>query len=149
MPIIRYLSFIPLLTSISGFAQQLIDPQLRLPVEKAIESSYELKNKQLEVEKNNYQYNEVKGKQQPSLSAIALGGYLNSNGIIDIPTKSIDILSTELFSGDQKFNTSAGLFTVGVNATQIIFSGLQIPNALIDVIGQSRRINFKFCKTIG
>ncbi|MGL5233563.1 MAG: hypothetical protein ACRC8Z_02225 [Empedobacter falsenii] len=40
MPTIRYLSFIPLLTSISGFAQQLIDPQLRLPVEKAIESSY-------------------------------------------------------------------------------------------------------------
>ncbi|WP_260391942.1 hypothetical protein [Empedobacter falsenii] len=101
MLIIRYLSFILLLTSISGLAQQLIDPQLRLPVEKAIESSYELKNKQLEVEKNNYQYDEVKGKRQPNLSAIALGGYLNSNGIIDIPTKSIDILSTELFSGNQ------------------------------------------------
>lgn len=142
MPIIRYLSFIPLLTSISGFAQQLIDPQLRLPVEKAIESSYELKNKQLEVEKNNYQYNEVKGKQQPSLSAIALGGYLNSNGIIDIPTKSIDILSTELFSGNQKFNTSAGLFTVGVNATQIIFSGLQIPNALNAIQEKSTALDY-------
>ena len=89
-----------------------------------------MKNKQLEVEKNNYQYDEVKGKLQPNLSAIAMGSYFNSNGIIDIPTKSIDLLSTELFSGNQKFNTSAGLFSVGVNATQIIFSGLQIPNAL-------------------
>lgn len=130
MPTIRYFSLIALLSSLSGFGQQLIDPQLKLPVDKAIETSYELKNKQLEVEKNNYQYNEIKGKRQPNLSAIALGGYFNSHGIIDIPTKSIDLLSTDLFSGNQQFNTSAGIVTLGVNATQVIFSGLQIPNAL-------------------
>lgn len=129
MPIHRYYSYFVLISSFS-FGQQLIDPQLKLPVEKAIESSYNLKNKQLEVDKNNSKYDEIKGKQKPSLSAIALGSYLNSNGTIDIPTKSIDLISTELFAGNQRFNTSTGLFTIGINASQVIFSGLQIPNAL-------------------
>lgn len=129
MPIHRYYSYFVLISSFS-FGQQLIDPQLKLPVEKAIESSYNLKNKQLEVDKNNSQYDEIKGKQKPSLSAIALGSYLNSNGTIDIPTKSINLISTELFAGNQRFNTSTGLFTIGINASQVIFSGLQIPNAL-------------------
>ncbi|MFV0162750.1 TolC family protein [Empedobacter falsenii] len=129
MPIHRYYSYFVLISSFS-FGQQLIDPQLKLPIEKAIESSYNLKNKQLEVDKNNSKYDEIKGKQKPSLSAIALGSYLNSNGTIDIPTKSIDLISTELFAGNQRFNTSTGLFTIGINASQVIFSGLQIPNAL-------------------
>lgn len=142
MRTIHYFSFTTLLISFSSFGQYIIDPQLKLPVEKAIESNYELKNKQLEVEKNNYQYDEVKGKLQPNLSAIAMGSYFNSNGIIDIPTKSIDLLSTDLFSGNQKFNTSAGLFSVGVNATQIIFSGLQIPNALSAIQEKSTALDY-------
>lgn len=141
MPIHRYYSYFVLISSFS-FGQQLIDPQLKLPVEKAIESSYNLKNKQLEVDKNNSQYDEIKGKQKPSLSAIALGSYLNSNGTIDIPTKSIDLISTELFAGNQRFNTSTGLFTIGINASQVIFSGLQIPNALNAIQEKSAALDY-------
>ncbi|MFV0154895.1 TolC family protein [Empedobacter falsenii] len=141
MPIHRYYSYFVLISSFS-FGQQLIDPQLKLPVEKAIESSYNLKNKQLEVDKNNSQYDEIKGKQKPSLSAIALGSYLNSNGTIDIPTKSIDLISTELFAGNQRFNSSTGLFTIGINASQVIFSGLQIPNALNAIQEKSAALDY-------
>lgn len=141
MPIHRYYSYFVLISSFS-FGQQLIDPQLKLPVEKAIESSYNLKNKQLEVDKNNSKYDEIKGKQKPSLSAIALGSYLNSNGTIDIPTKSIDLISTELFAGNQRFNTSTGLFTIGINASQVIFSGLQIPNALNAIQEKSAALDY-------
>ncbi|MFV0230247.1 TolC family protein [Empedobacter falsenii] len=141
MPIHRYYSYFVLISSFS-FGQQLIDPQLKLPVEKAIESSYNLKNKQLEVDKNNSQYDEIKGKQKPSLSAIVLGSYLNSNGTIDIPTKSIDLISTELFAGNQRFNTSTGLFTIGINASQVIFSGLQIPNALNAIQEKSAALDY-------
>ena len=46
MRTIHYFSFTTLLISFSSFGQYIIDPQLKLPVEKAIESNYELKNKQ-------------------------------------------------------------------------------------------------------
>jgi len=128
---IRFLSFFTTVISINtALGQQIVDDQLKHPIANAIETNYDIKNKYIEIEKNQYQIAEVKGILKPDVSAIALGGYFSSNGLIDLPTKTIPLVNAQLFSGNQKFSTSSGFGTIGVNATQVIFSGLQVPNAI-------------------
>ncbi|WP_312356291.1 MULTISPECIES: TolC family protein [Weeksellaceae] len=113
-----------------SYAQNIINQQLRTPIINAIETNYGIKNKFLEIEKNKFQMEEIKGKLKPDVSALALGSFFYSNGTIDIPTKSLDHLGITLFEGNQNFNTSMFIGSIGVNAKQVIFSGLQIPNAI-------------------
>ncbi|STD59159.1 TolC family protein [Empedobacter falsenii] len=113
-----------------SYAQNIINQQLRTPIINAIETNYGIKNKFLEIEKNKFQMEEIKGKLKPDVSALALGSFFYSNGTIDIPTKSLDHLGIILFEENQNFNTSMFIGSIGVNAKQVIFSGLQIPNAI-------------------
>jgi len=113
-----------------SYAQNIINQQLRTPIINAIETNYGIKNKFLEIEKNKFQMEEIKGKLKPDVSALALGSFFYSNGTIDIPTKSLDHLGITLFEENQNFNTSMFIGSIGVNAKQVIFSGLQIPNAI-------------------
>ncbi|MBW1618548.1 TolC family protein [Empedobacter falsenii] len=113
-----------------GYSQDIINPQLKAPIINAIETNYGIKNKFLEIEKNKFQMEEIKGKLKPDVSALALGSFFYSNGTIDIPTKSLDHLGIILFEENQNFNTSMFIGSIGVNAKQVIFSGLQIPNAI-------------------
>lgn len=122
--------FSSLAISQTSYAQDIINQQLKIPIINAIETNYGIKNKLLEVDKNKYQIDEIKGKLKPDVSALALGSYFYSNGIIDIPTKSLNHLGITLFEGNQSFNNSLFIGSIGVNAKQVIFSGLQIPNAV-------------------
>ena len=126
----KLLFFSTLFTVSTVNAQVIIDPQLIEPIKNAINTSYEIQNKALEIEKNKYQIDEVNGKLKPNVSALALGTYYYANGSIDLPTKSIEILNLNLFEGSKNFTAQGGLATLGVTASQVIFSGLQVPNAI-------------------
>lgn len=121
--------FLALITCSSLSAQEIVNQQLIDPIKNAINTSYELQNKNLEIEKVKYQIDEINGKLKPNISALALGSYLYANGSIDLPTKSLEIPNLNLFEGSKNFTASSGIATIGVTATQVIFSGLQIPNA--------------------
>ena len=120
----------PLLLSVGLQAQELINPQLKKPVIAAIENNYELKNKQLEVQKNDFQILETKGILSPHVNALGGAAYLNASGIVDAPTRHLNIINTDLFDKDKRFNTSSGLAHIGVMGSQVIFSGLQVTNGI-------------------
>ena len=96
----------------------------------AIENNYELKNKQLEVQKNDFQILETKGILSPHVNALGGAAYLNASGIVDAPTRHLNIINTDLFDKDKRFNTSSGLAHIGVMGSQVIFSGLQVTNGI-------------------
>ncbi|WP_288763858.1 TolC family protein [uncultured Weeksella sp.] len=124
------LYLLPLLLSVGLQAQELINPQLKKPVIAAIENNYELKNKQLEVQKNDFQILETKGILSPHVNALGGAAYLNASGIVDAPTRHLNIINTDLFDKDKRFNTSSGLAHIGVMGSQVIFSGLQVTNGI-------------------
>lgn len=135
------LYLLPLLLSISVQAQELIDPQLKRPVNAAIESNYELKNKQLEVQKNDFQILETKGILSPHVNALGGAAYLNTSGLLDAPSRHLNIINVELFDKDKRFNTSSGLAHVGVMGSQVIFSGLQVTNGIKALEAKSLALN--------
>ncbi|UIR55348.1 TolC family protein [Sphingobacterium sp. SRCM116780] len=120
--------FLSFLTTELSFAQQGITARLKEPILKAIQNSTEIKNSYLENQKTILDKNSVGGKLLPQVSALGMYGYLNGSGEIDLPTRTLPILGLDLFDGAQKFNASSQIGLAGVNATQVIFSGLQITN---------------------
>lgn len=127
---IKSISLLSLLISTNSFAQGIVNQQLVPFIDSAIKNSYELQNKQLEINKNNAQFSEVKGKQLPSLGAEALGGYLYSLGSLNVPTQHLNLINQDLFKETKDIKLNAGFATVGVTATQVIYAGLQIKNSL-------------------
>ena len=127
---IKSLCLITVLANSSLFAQGIVPNQLINPVENAIKNSYELQNKQLEINKNKAQYSEVKGKQQPNIEAEALAGYLYSLGSVNVPTQHLNLINKDLFKDTKDLNLSAAFATVGVTASQVIYAGLQIKNSI-------------------
>lgn len=125
----KLFSMVLIITTGFMYAQRIIDPQLVKPIQQAIIHNYDLQNKSLEIDKNKFLMDEINGKLKPNINAIGVGGYLYTNGSIDLPTKTIDILNLNLFEGSKNFNAHTGFASVGITATQVIFSGLQIPNA--------------------
>ncbi|WP_235802736.1 TolC family protein [Vaginella massiliensis] len=124
------LSILPILFSMNLHAQQFIDPQLKKPINAAIENNYEIQNKQLEVQKNDYQLLETKGILSPQLKAIGGAAYMQAYGVLDVPSKHINIIDVDLFEKEKKFKTSNALAHVGLMGSQVIFSGLQVTNGL-------------------
>lgn len=117
---------IPLL-SVSTYAQERL-PGFKYPVEQAIRYNKSLQNDILENQKTALDREEVKGKLLPNISANALYGYLNSSTSLNLPTHNLPITGINLFEGSRKGNISTQVGAVGVTATQVIFSGLQITN---------------------
>lgn len=111
-------------------AQPLIDPQLIQPVQHAIATNYELNNQLLEAGKTHLNAEEVKGKALPEISASALYAFFYNRGTLDLPTVTLPITGLELFKGSQTFSAQGNIATTGIHATQVIFSGLQISNAV-------------------
>ncbi|WP_400262317.1 TolC family protein [Sphingobacterium sp. SG20118] len=119
---------LPFFHQSNSFAQQGISSQLKEPIQKAIKNNSDIKNSYLENQKTLLDKNTVSGKLLPHVTAMGMYGYLNSTGELDLPTRTLPILGLNLFEGAQKFNTSSQVGFAGVNATQVIFSGLQITN---------------------
>lgn len=97
-------------------------------VEYATSHNMGLRNAVLENQKVALERDAVKGKLLPSVSVNALYGYTNSTLALDLPTRQLPILGTELFDGAQNVGLSSQLAFGGVTAKQVLFSGLQITN---------------------
>lgn len=123
-----FIFLMPFLFQNTTFGQQGISPQLKEFIQKAIQNNSDIKNSYLENQKTLLDKNSVSGKLLPHISAMGMYGYLNASGELDLPTKTLPILGLNLFEGAQRFNTSSQVGFAGVNATQVIFSGLQITN---------------------
>ncbi|PSK93469.1 TolC family protein [Taibaiella chishuiensis] len=128
-PLMRHMAMLLLLLPYyrTG-AQQLIPPQLKDPVQQAIRTDYGLMNQSLEAAKTQTMAEGVKAKLLPEVSAIGGYSYFYGNGTIDIPSVTLPITGIELFKGSRQFSTYGNIATVGLHATQVIFSGLQITN---------------------
>lgn len=128
-PLMRHMAMLLLLLPYyrTG-AQQLIPPQLKDPVQQAIRTDYGLMNQSLEAAKTQTMAEGVKAKLLPEVSAIGGYSYFYGNGTLDIPSVTLPITGIELFKGSRQFSTYGNIATVGLHATQVIFSGLQITN---------------------
>lgn len=111
-------------------AQQMVSPQLIRPIQNAIATNYELNNLLLESAKTQIMTEGIKSKSLPDVSASALYSFFYNRGKLDLATVTLPITGLELFEGSQTFNAHGNIGTAGINATQIIFSGLQISNAV-------------------
>lgn len=98
------------------------------PVARAIQYNKALRNDQLENQKVAWDRDEVKGKFLPTITAQGLYGYLHTGTRLDIPTQTLPITGINLFEGTTKGSFGSQVGAVGVTATQVIFSGLQISN---------------------
>ncbi|GAW89411.1 TolC family protein [Flavobacterium psychrophilum] len=117
------------LSQSSAFAQSIISNDLKVPIQNALNTSYEITNKQLEAHKTEINAESVLAKLKPEISANAVLSHFYQRGIIDVPTVTLPITGLNLFEGSQSFSANGNIGTVGLSATQIIFSGNQIPNA--------------------
>ncbi len=126
------LSLLALSSTICGYravAQAVIDPKVKEVIQKALESSNDLRIKSYETEKVNLEITAVKANKLPHVSAMGAYGYLQSNGSLDLPTLSLPILNVGLFEGATDFRMNTQVAFAGMSVRQVIFSGLQIPNA--------------------
>jgi len=109
-------------------AQRVVSEQLKAPIQQAIIANRELQGQFMETEKVKIEANMVKNKLLPSVSAAGFYSYFNTGGKLDIPTANIPNTSINLFEGAQDFRLQGQVGLLGVTATQVIFSGLQITN---------------------
>ncbi len=107
-------------------AQDLVDSQLKYPIQNALQTNRELIGKSYEKDKTSIEASSVKNKLTPHISANALYGYLNAQGNIDVPTYTSPNNLINLFEDSRDFKTQGQMGLVAVTATQVIFSGLQI-----------------------
>jgi outer membrane protein TolC len=124
-----YILLLSLVSLWSAIAQTSIPPQLKEPIQNAIVTNYELINKKLEANKAVINSESVRSKRLPEISANALLTHFYQNGVIDVPSLTLPISGLNLFEGSQSFTSNGNIATVGITATQVIFSGMQIPNA--------------------
>jgi outer membrane protein TolC len=95
-------------------------------VVKALNHNKSIQNANLENQKVALDREEVQGKLLPTVSLNALYGYVNTGVDVNLPTQQLPITGINLFEGTIKGNVSSQLFTTGVTAKQVLFSGLQI-----------------------
>ncbi len=128
------LKYIPLFVFLgignSMLAQSLVDHQLKEPILQAIQTNYELLNQSIEIQKTRTSAESIKSKLLPEVSANFAYTYFNTSGLLDLPTVTLPIVGLDVFQGNQNFSQSGHLGHLGVMGKQIIFSGLQIPNAV-------------------
>lgn len=109
-------------------AQIDLPQSLRNPIERAMEKSIEIQNKNLDIEKAELERKAVVNKFIPKVDAVGGYAYLNSDVTIDIPTLTLPITGLELFEGKGGFHQSGHAAHAGVMAKTVLFSGGQITN---------------------
>lgn len=120
---------IVLLTSFSsGNAQLIIPKTLKTPIEKALDRSKEINNKEIDVQKTALKRQLVLSKYIPRVEATAGYAYFDNKLTVDIPGIKLPLSGTELFGDKTKFDNHGNLFHAGVMAKSVLFSGMQIQN---------------------
>jgi outer membrane protein TolC/predicted transcriptional regulator len=118
----------PLLTLNTCFSQIQTSTSLDQAIQKAIEKSSTIKNKEIEIEKLTYQEKGVWNKYIPRVEASALYSYFDNQLTIDLPTSTVPIINYPLFDGKTKFDNYGNIFHGSIMARTVLFSGMQIPN---------------------
>lgn len=110
-------------------AQQVqVSKSLMQAIDAALNKDLDLANHYLETEKIGIERKSVLNKYIPHVSANALYGYFDNTLTLDIPTLTLPLTGTQLFSGNQQFNNNGNLFFGGLTAKAVLFSGGQILN---------------------
>jgi len=125
----KYLSFLLFFFYLTyGYSQIEVSSNLEDAIQKAIEKSTSLKNKDLDIEKLNLQEKGVWNKYIPTVEASALYSYFDNKLTVDLPTATIPIVNYPLFDGKTAFKNYGNIFNGSVMAKTVLFSGMQIPN---------------------
>ncbi|WP_245179199.1 TolC family protein [Flavobacterium chilense] len=111
-----------------SYSQIEVSTTLEDAINKAIEKSASLKNKDLDIEKLNLQEKGVWNKYIPTIEASALYSYFDNKLTVDLPTATIPIVNYPLFDGKTAFKNYGNIFNGSVMAKTVLFSGMQIPN---------------------
>ncbi|MFH6937182.1 TolC family protein [Flavobacterium sp. FlaQc-30] len=122
------LLFLFFLSITCGYGQIEVSSTLDDAIQKAIEKSASLKNKDLDIEKLNLQEKSVWNKYIPTVEASALYTYFDNKLTVDLPTATIPIVNYPLFDGKTAFKNYGNIFNGSVMAKTVLFSGMQIPN---------------------
>lgn len=109
-------------------AQMTVSNSLNGAIQAALDKSAVLKNQNLELQKMEEERKAVKSMYMPSVSAEAAYVYTGNNLVLDIPTVVLPLTGAHLFEGSSKLKNKANVFTAGLTAKQVIFSGGQIMN---------------------
>ncbi len=118
--------FLFLLFSFSLFAQHnLTQNELEL-IQLSLEKSYELKNASNELMMDSIDTKVIKQNFIPTLSLNGMYAYGTSSINADIPTFTLPISGTELFSGESEFDMKGNFFNTNLTAKALLFSGLQV-----------------------
>lgn len=112
----------------TGRTQSIIDPKVKEIIQQSFRSNKDLRLKNYEVDKVNLEAEGVKTNKLPHVSATGLYGFMYNNGSIDIPTVNLPILNLGLFEGSTDFDLRSQAAYAGISVSQVLFSGLQIPN---------------------
>ena len=123
-------SILIILLSVSAttFAQIPVSSDVNQAIQLALQKDVTIKNQNIEKTKLDLEHKSVLNKYIPKVEANALYGYLNSKGSLDIPTVTLPITGTQLFSGSSDFTTKGQAFHGNVMAKTVLFSGGQIMN---------------------
>lgn len=114
--------------SLAASAQIDVSPAVFSAIQRASDKNVDIRNNHLEQEKADLQRRSVWNKYIPKLEATSMYTYLNSTITADLPTRTLPILNTELFAGNQKVDATANFFHAGLTAKTVLFSGGQIYN---------------------
>lgn len=110
-------------------AQQVqVSKTLMQAVDAALDQDRSLANHYLETEKLELERRAVLNKYLPHVGATSVYGYFDNTLTLDLPTLTLPITGTPLFSGSQNFQNSGNLFFGGLTAKTVLFSGGQILN---------------------
>lgn len=122
----------------ASYGQITISSSLNDAINQALEKSYSIKNKSLEIEKLHLQEKGIWNKYIPKIEASGLYSYFDNKLTVDLPTTQIPIVNYPLFDGKTRFDNYGNLFNGSIMAKTILFSGFQIPNGAKAVKEQAK-----------
>lgn len=102
-------------------------PSLTELAEQAIAKSYDIANKELDIQVDQETSRGLKEIYLPHLEAGGRYAYLNSDLTIDLPSMALPFINQTLFSGATTFGTSGNLWTANLTASMVLFSGTKAP----------------------
>ncbi|MGL5113087.1 MAG: TolC family protein [Flavobacterium sp.] len=126
----------------ASHGQITISSSLNDAIDRALEKSYSIKNKTLEIEKLQLQEKGIWNKYIPKIEASGLYTYFDNKLTVDLPTTQIPIVNYPLFDGKTRFDNYGNLFNGSIMAKTILFSGFQIPNGAKAVKEQAKGTAF-------
>lgn len=91
--------------------------------------NFDVKEKAYQVSKTELEYDKIKHKYIPTLSATAGLAHFKNDGVLDLAPVGLPLLPIQLFEGSQAFGAQGNVVGAGLMANSVLYSGGQIPKA--------------------